>query len=181
MVTVDRVETLPINLIDKNLWNKLCKLTFGRGGWMWYAMKTVRNKNSPSVLPDRRNKYHSPPARCKQLIYNKGYAVIAYDPSDQILGWALVRVPSRRRWTQIHRKRASAGERPDIMVYVKHQRQGIGRKLLLSAYSQFGKLTVYPWDGVSRAFYDNTFPQFTVRRHIGDMSFAETLAREIFR
>lgn len=112
-----------------------------------------------------------------KLSYNKAHILVARDDDGDVLGWACVRHPSRRVRVQICRGDfAYAGRRSDFVVYVKnkYRRQGVARNLLLSAYNNWGRLTVFPHDSKSISFYNANRRFVTARNtnHFGSADFA---------
>lgn len=93
-----------------------------------------------------------------KLSYNRAHILIARGDEDQVLGWGLVRHPSRRTYCSSNgwsARCAYGGRRDDFMCYVsqKYRKQGVARNLLLVAYNNWGRLATFPHDDKSTEFY----------------------------
>ncbi len=174
--------------IQPELLKQLKKLSFGRSGWMLDAINQIlKGKVKPSVS------VRLPHLKGESLSYNRGHAVIARSSTGDIMGWALVRHPSRRTKVPLMEydftkkviipsgKFAYAGRRSDFMVYVdsEYRRHRVARTLLLVAFNNFGRLTCFPHDIPSSEFYHRN-RQFVVRQDARRLALRNLHAHEIF-
>ena len=119
-----------------------------------------------------------------KLSYNKATALIARDENNIIVGWAMVRHPSRRvvvplgGWRGI--KAVYAGRRSDIVMFVspEFRRQGVARQLLVVGYNNFGRMVCFPHDRKSSEFYRRN-KRFVTARDTNYFNSAEYLAFEV--
>ncbi len=183
------VEVRNLKYLDKDTLKILKRLSFGSRGWMVECIDqilkgyTVTGFYDPATDEVATEKI--------PVVYSKGHALIARNEEGKIIGWALVRHPSKRikikyrDWDMDERsfvtKYAYGGRRSDFMVYVKglYRKQRVARTLLLVAYNNFGRMDAYPHDKKSRGFYERN-KRLVTPYDTNKFSNAHFKSREVF-